>query len=97
MVSSVIIDHENMGIDTVVVTFSCIISAILKKILFSIMAVGNLHIGKINTCYNFFMVSIVISDHENMGIDTICVTLSCILSAIMNKLGYLIMAALICI
>ena len=43
------------------------------------------------------MAFIVILDHENMGIDTIFETLSCILLKIMNKRDFSVMVTLICI
>ena len=45
MMFIVILDHENMGIDTIFVSLSCVLFEILKKVDFSIMAVANLHIG----------------------------------------------------
>ena len=43
------------------------------------------------------MVSIVIIHHENISIYIIFVTLSCILSTVLNKIDFSIMAVLICI
>ena len=40
---------------------------------------------------------IVILDHENMGVDTIFVTLSLIIKKLLKKIRFSIMAALICI
>ena len=39
----------------------------------------------------------LITDPENIGTDTISVTVSCILSTILNKIDFSIMEALICI
>ena len=39
----------------------------------------------------------LITDPENIGMDTICVTVSCILATILNKIDFSIMEALICI
>jgi len=61
------------------------------------MAMANLHIGTIYTYYNLLMVFIIILDHENMGIDSMFVTLLCVLSTIFNKICFSIMAVLICI
>ena len=36
-------------------------------------------------------------DHENIGLDIIFVTLSCIVAKILKKIGFLVMVALICI
>ncbi len=58
----------------------------------------NLHISNIiYTYYNFLMVPIVIIHHENITIDIIFVTLSCILLTVFNQTDFTIMAALICI
>ena len=57
------------------------------------MAVANLHIS--NTYlhyYNFLMVPIVIIHQENIRINIIFVTLSCILSEILKKRTFCIMA-----
>ena len=43
------------------------------------------------------MAHIVIFNHENINTDIIFVTLSCILSTVLNKTDFSIMAALICI
>ena len=40
---------------------------------------------------------IVILDHDNMGVDAICVNLMFITKTLLKKLGFLIMDALICI
>ena len=42
-------------------------------------------------------VFVIITDLENIGMDTIFVTVSCILLTILNKIDFSIMEALICI
>ena len=93
----VILDHENIGLDNIFVPLSFIVAKILKKIGFSVMAAINLHTDKINTCDNFSYAFIAIIDHENVGLDSIFVTLSCIVAKILKKIGFLVMVALICI
>ena len=78
-------------------TLSCKVAEIFNKVDFSVMAATNLHKDKIYGCGNFFNTFILILDHENMGIDTISVTLSCIVAEIFNKIDFSVMAALICI
>ena len=75
-----ILDHENVGINTFVISLSCIISEILHNFFF-IMAEANLHFGNIY----IYLHIIVILDHENMAADTIFEILSCILLKILNK------------
>ena len=43
-------DHENVYVDAGFISLSYILSEILKKIGFAIMAVANLHIGNKCTC-----------------------------------------------
>ena len=45
----------------------------------------------------FLMVPIIIIHHENISIEIIVVPVSCILSPVLNKTIFFIMAALICI
>ena len=67
----VISDHYNMGLDTSIMTIACLCLEILRKLEFSVMAAANLHIYEFNLHINiFFSMIIVISDHENMGLDT---------------------------
>ena len=64
---------------------------------FSIMAASNLHIGNNYSSYAYVINFIVIMDHENIGTDTIFMTLPLILANIFPKLEFLVMNALICI
>ena len=50
------------------------------KIGFLVMAATNYHTFKIYTCDNFLNAFILLIAHENIGIDTIFVTLPCILA-----------------
>ena len=45
-----IIDLDNVGVDTFIISLSFITSEILKKVYFSLMAVANLHIS--NICFH---------------------------------------------
>ena len=47
MVYIVILDLDNVGVDTFIISLSFITSEILKKVKFSLMAVANLHISDI--------------------------------------------------
>ena len=62
-----------------------------------IMAVANLHIRNKYICQSFLVVFILITDLENIGMDTIFVKVSCILSTILNKIDFSILESLICI
>ena len=48
------------------------------------------------TLYNICSVIAIFLDLENIGLDTIFVKLSCIEPKILNKIGFSVMAALIC-
>ena len=63
------------------------------------MTVANLHTSNIYifTYYNFLLVLIVIIHPGNIGIDILIVTLSCMLSTVLNKTDFSIMDTLICI
>ena len=69
----------------------------IEKTGFATMAVGNLHIRNKYICQWFQVMFILNTDPENIGMDTICVTVSCILSTILNAIDFSIMEALICI
>jgi len=86
-----------MVVDTTVISLSCILSELLKKLGFARMAVANLHIRNKYICHWFQIVFILIIDVGNTGMDTIFVRLSCIVSIILNKIDCLIIEALICI
>ena len=73
------------------------LSDILNKLGYATMAVANLHIRNKYVRYWFHIVFILIIDLENIGMDTIIVTVSCILSTILNEIDFSIMEALICI
>ena len=77
-----------MDVDTTFISLSCMLSEILKKPGFATMAVANLHIWNKYICYWFQVLSILIADPENIGMDIICVTVSCILSTILNKIDF---------
>ena len=47
MVFILIIDLDNVGVDTFIISLSFITSEILKKVYVSLMAVANLHISDI--------------------------------------------------
>ena len=59
------------------------------------MAATNLHIENNYSRYAYVINFIVILDYENMGTDTIFVTLPFLTKKILKKLGYSIMDALI--
>ena len=47
MVFILILDLDNVGVDTFIISLSLMTSEILKKVYFSLMAVANLHISDI--------------------------------------------------
>ena len=61
------------------------------------MAATNLHIENNYSSYAYFINFIVILDHENMGTDTIFMTLPLILTKIFPKIEFSVMDAIICI
>ena len=81
----------------IVISLSCIISEILHKVNFSIMAEANLHIGNIfiriyiYSCYNCLVVFILIIDIDNVGVDTFIISLSLITSGILKKVYFSLM------
>ena len=60
------------------------------------MAATNLHIENNYSSYAYVINFIVIMDHENMGTDTIFMTLPLILANIFPKIDFLVMDPLIC-
>ena len=63
-----IIDLENVGVDTFIISLSFITSEILKKVYCSLMAVTNLQSVIHMFYYYFLMVFIVHLDNENIRI-----------------------------
>ena len=52
-------------------TLACLYIELLRKLEILLMAAANLHIYELNLHIKYiFSLTIVISDHENMGLDT---------------------------
>ena len=93
----IVIDPGNICIDTIFMIIIMHSSPDIEENFISIMAVLIcIHIICI-LYYNVLRDSMIILDHGNIYVDTHFMILSCIVFQILTKLGFSIMAVLICI
>ena len=81
----VILDHENMGRDTIIMTLPLLLAKIFPKIEFLVMD-ALIYICKLNIQLRTLYMFIVILDHGNMGVDTMFETLLFITKKLLIKI-----------
>ena len=93
-----ILDHGNRCVDTIFMITIMHSFPYIEENLFFDNGGPHLHTHNMHMrYYNILSDSIIILDHGNMCVDTNFMILSCIVFQILTKLGFSIMAALICI